>query len=134
MWLDKENMFSEEQDISQTAAAYNSTNVIDLGGPKKGEGEPIEVLIQIIAALVGTSSTLQVKILTDDNVGFASAKTLYDSGAIAEATLVAGYKFPIRTLPFGSERFLKITYTIGTATTTAGTVTAGLVRHIPTNP
>lgn len=134
MWLDKEQMFSEAQDISQTAATYNSTNVIDLGGPYKGEGEPIEVLIQIIAALVGSSSTLQVILQTDSDVAFGSPKTLWDSGAIAEATLVAGYKFPLRVLPNGSERYLRITYTIGTATTTAGTITAGLTRHIPSNP
>ncbi len=134
MWLDKELMFSEAQDISQTAGTYVSTNVIDLGGANKGEGEPIEVLAQIIEALTSAgSATLQIKLDTDDNAGFSSAKNLYDSGALAKGTFIAGYQALIRVLPNACERYLRMSYIVAVATTTAGKITSGLVRHLPTN-
>ena len=136
MILDKMQMFSEDQDLAQTASTYYSTNVIDLGDAAKGEGEPIEVLIQVTEAFTSTGAATLVIVLQTDSVEAMSSPTaIFTSATLALATIaVVGYKATIRVLPNDCEQYLRIAYTIGTATTTAGKISAGLVRNIPTNP
>lgn len=128
MILDETFMFSDDQDLSQVAGAYDSTNVIDLGVDRDmGNGVPIPLLIQVTEDFAsGGSATLQVVLETDDNEAMASSEILYTSEVIVLATLVAGYKFVINFLPRENQQYLQLVYTIGTATTTAGTVTAGI--------
>lgn len=134
MIFDKQNQFSWQQDLSQTAATYPSTNVIDLGVDRDiGKGEPIPILIKVIEAFVGSGATVQVLLETDDNAAHASAETLWDSGAIGVATLVAGYEFLLNFIPRTNQRYLRLTYTIATATTTAGTISAGIHAGLQTN-
>jgi len=132
MILDLENLFSNNQDLAQTAAAYDSTNVIQL--PKRSSlGEPLHLLIQVTETFVGATATMTIDVETDDNAAFASATTLASTAAIGVATLVAGYEFTIHFVPRADEGFLRLEYTIGTATTTAGKITAGLVFGNQTN-
>ena len=51
----------------------------------------------------------------------------------ALATLIAGYQFRLAVPPGVSKRYLGLRYTVGTAETTAGKVTAGLVIDKQTN-
>jgi len=129
-------MWSNDQSVAATASTVTSTNVLDLGNAYAGEGEPKNVLIQVTTALASTgSATLQVKLISDSDEAFgASPQTDWDSGAIAIATLVAGYKFKLRSLPKGMKQYAKLTYTIGTETTSAGKITAGLVGDAPDDP
>lgn len=127
MILDETFLFSDDQDLSQVAGAYDSTNVIDLGVDRDvGIGVPIPLLIQVTEAFVGATATLKVVLETDDNAAMSSSEILYTSELIGVATLVAGYKFVMNFLPRANQRYLQLVYTIGTATTTAGTVTAGI--------
>ena len=137
MWLEgpKSGMWSDDQSVAATASTVTSTNVLDLGNAFMGEGEPKDILIQMTTALVGATATLQVKLISDSAADFSVApQTDWDSGAIAVGTCAAGYKFKLSSLPPGMKQYAKLTYTIGTATTTAGAITAGLVGEQNSNP
>ena len=121
MILDKENLFSEDQAITVTAA---STNLIDLGAAYKGEGEPVNILAQVTTAFAGGTS-VACKLQTDDNASFSSATDVLDSGAIATATLAQGYKFKFSVLPNDLERYIRLYFTV-VGTMSAGKVFAGL--------
>lgn len=147
MMLDKLNLFSDDQDLSQVVGAYLSDKSIDLGvnaasvlGGKSikdlGRGLPIEVLCQVTETFVGATATVSAElIMADDEALSSNVVSLAQSpGAsitvgIPVATLVAGYQFRVAgTVPPGiSKRFLGMRYNIFTATTTAGTITAGLL-------
>jgi len=125
MYLDKQNMLSDNQAVTVTA---NSTNVIDLGAADKGPGTVQEVWVQVTEDFAGQGSTTITFTLTTDSVeAMSSETTLYTSAAIDEGNLVAGYKLPIRGLPTGAEQYLRLTYTIGSGPMTAGSISAGIV-------
>lgn len=112
-------------------ATRASTNVIDLRGfADSAIGCPLYVYVQVNTALTsGGSSTLTVAIQTDDNSSFSSATTLFTTGSIAKASLVAGYRILSVALPEGCERYIRLNYTVGTADFTAGTITAELIPY-----
>lgn len=127
MILDKQNLFSEDQAITTTAA---SSNVIDLGADGADVNSPnfkdAEVLVQVTTAFAGGTSIVAT-LQTDDNAAFSSATSLLATAAIATASLVAGYQFAIGKLPkVGLERYIRINYTV-VGTMTAGAVMAGLI-------
>lgn len=139
MILDKQNMFSEAQDLAQAAGNYLSTNTIDLGSPGSpvvggivsdvGRGMPLEVICQITETFTsGGAATVQAQLVMADNAALSSNLTILDeTPAIALATLIAGYQFRLRAIPQGiTKRYLGMRYVIGTATTTAGEITSGL--------
>lgn len=124
MILDKENLFSDDQAITASAA---STNVVDLGVSRDiGKGVPVPVLIQVTADFA-TLTSLTAEIETSDDEGFSSSETLATSGAIPAADLVAGYQFPMQYMPLGTKRYVRVNYTVAGTNASAGTVTAGVV-------
>lgn len=140
MLLDKQNMFSENQDLSQDAGSYLSTNTIDRGatGSTAFHGSPVndigrtrglELMCQITETFTsGGAATLQVQLVSADNAALDSNLTvLSETPAYALAALTAGKQFPISFGPGITQRYLGLRYVIGTATTTAGTVSAGFV-------
>jgi hypothetical protein len=143
MLMDVENLFSDSQNLAQAAGTYASTNSLDTGvagTPADGiqaRGSPphdfgrsrrAKLLVQVDQTFTsGGAGTLKVDVIMSDNADLSSPTILESSQAIALATLVAGYQFRLG-LPIGiTKRYLGLQYTIGTATMTAGTVTAGLV-------
>ncbi|HYZ93033.1 MAG TPA: hypothetical protein VFA34_11695 [Actinomycetota bacterium] len=142
MILSKQGNFSEAQAITTTAA---STNIIDRGAPGTPLGAPTTVprdlgksMIPILCQVVETFATLtslQVTLQADDDSAFGSPTTVDITPAIAAATLVAGYKFPMLQLPPGiTERYIRLNYTVAGSAATAGKITAGLVAAVQTNP
>ena len=130
-------MWSDDQTLVLTVGAHNSSNVLALGDAYKGEGEPKDILIRITTAVdsAGDAATLQVKLVSDTEADFSdSPQTDWDSGAIAEASLVAGYTFKIDKLPKGMQKYAKLTYTVGTENITAGAITAGFVGDQSDDP
>ncbi len=139
--------FSTNQDLSQVAGTYASTNIIDTGAPGTvygaaaalgrdvGKGNPVNVLAQVTQTFASAgAATLQFKIETADNAAFTTNKqVLAESRAYALAELVAGKQFEVQYLPNNCRRYIRISYVIGTATTTAGTCTAGIVLGVQTN-
>lgn len=120
MILDEQALFSDKQEVKATAA---STNVIKVNGDI-GKGEPVEVIIQVVEDFAGaTSCKVAVQTCDTENGTFTD---LVATDAIAVAKLKAGYKFPIKYLPVGIKKFLRLNYTIA-GTGTAGKITAGIV-------
>lgn len=110
-------------------------DVIDLGAAPtlrdEGNGEPLYLVIQVTTAVVGTTSTVQWQLASDSTANLATSKTVHiDFGAIAEATLVAGYTL-IQALPIAAtyERYLGLWQTVGTNNLSAGAINAFLTRE-----
>ncbi|EFH8952080.1 hypothetical protein GFP69_24870, partial [Escherichia coli] len=91
MITDKLLMFSEAQAVTNAAA---STDVIDLGpidGIRRdiGVGYPLEFWALVNeAATASGEATVNIQLQTSENN--SSWSTIYDSGALAKATLTAG--------------------------------------------
>lgn len=132
MIMDSLLEFADGEDISQTAGTYLATNQIDMQDARDiGNGQPLYLVIQIDTAVVGTSSTVNFRLRSDSSAAIhATTSTAHiETGAIAEALLVAGYQVIIPLPPEGSnayERFLGVQAIVGTATTSAGTYSAFL--------
>lgn len=148
MILSAELLLSDDQDLAQSAGSYASTNYIDLGAagtpygaaaalsndPGPGTPVPLEVLITETFTS-GGAATLSVALQMDDNTSFSSATTIKTSATFALADLTVGTNiFPDLFLPTGlTERYFRLNYTIGTAATTAGKITAGISGGRQTN-
>lgn len=148
MILDTYTLVSDDQDLAQTAGTYYS-DVLNLRGDAGyttsvdapsgithdiGKGYPVELLVQITEDFAsGGAATLVVTLETDDNESFSSAATVVTSQTFALASLTAGTHLLPQHIPYGCEQYIRINYTIGTATTTAGKVTAGLVMGHQSN-
>lgn len=136
MIFDEQNLFSNEQAITATAA---STNYIDLGATGTvpnasaavvrdiGKGVPIPLRVQVVQAF-NTLTSLKVDIEVDDNSSFSSARVV-DTQTILLAGLTAGAVFNgLRYIPVGTnERYVRLNYTVTGTAPTLGKITAGLV-------
>lgn len=149
MILDMQNLCSDSQDLSQAAGSYLSTNAIDLTGgtftspggygtiPRDAaKGENLNFYVQVDETFTsGGAATLTVELIMSANSDLSSYTVLHTTPALALATLVAGYQIRIAVPYVGlTSRYLGVRYTIGTATTTAGTCTAGIAKDIVTSP
>lgn len=120
MILDEEALFSDAQEVTESAA---STNVVKVNGDI-GKGEPVEILAQVVEDFAGlTSLTLAVQTCDTEDGDY---EDLITTGAVEAADLTAGYKFPIKFLPIGISDYLRLYYTVS-GTATAGAITAGIV-------
>lgn len=147
MLMDKENLLSDAQSLAQVVGTYASTNTIDLGAPGTipwlggtqrndvGRGtHRLQVLCQVITAFTGATATVQFQLITSASANLGTPTVMDTTEAIAVATLIAGYQVRLSCIPHGvAQRYLGLQYLIATATTTAGTVTAGLVLDRQTN-
>ena len=128
MYFDALNMFSDKQAITATA---DSTKKVHLGGLKlAGKMDPIFIDIRVNAAFA-TLTSLRVELQQSDTEGGTYATVPGgDTGAIALASLVAGYKFGLRILPRSvTKPWLKLVYTVVGSNATKGSVTAALTRE-----
>lgn len=151
MILDFQNLLSDNQNIAQAIGNYLSTNSIDLWGQASiptipslggavikdiGRGLIPRLLVQLTQTVTsGGAGTLQVQLVQADDAALTTnLVVLQETIAIALANLVAGYQFRIEVPPGVTKRFLGCRYVVGGATLTAGTVTAGFVDTLQTNP
>jgi len=111
-------------------------DVIDLGATPTlkdiGNGEPLYLVVQVDTAIVGSSSTWQLQLCSDSTANLATIKTVHlDTGAIAEASLVAGYT-KIYALPAEAtyERYLGLWHTVATGNLSAGKINAFLTHDV----
>ena len=126
MYIDKQQLLSDDQAVTVSAA---STNIIDFGNDdskiqalaEKNAG----VLAQVHTSFAGGTS-VSLSIQVSDSSTFSSSTTIYDSGAIGASTLAAGYKFKIKSLPRFSEQYLRAYYTV-VGTMSAGKIACGLI-------
>lgn len=146
MIFSEELMFSDDQDVSQAAGTYPSTNKIDTGAPgtvygaaaalvrNVGPGNPVPILVQLTETVTSAgAATMQFQIETADEEAFDTTNVVVaQSRVYALADLVAGLKWGVAVLPNDMKRFIRVNYVIGTAATTAGLATAGIVHGVQT--
>lgn len=140
MYLDHENLFSDAQAVTVTAA---SSNIIDLGpifsanaARDIGRGSKVTRIYAILDATftAGGAGTLDITLQGDDNSAFGSPRTLFDTGVLALAALFQGAVVLDVAMPTGVEKFLRLMYTVATGPMTAGAITAGLVLDSQSDP
>jgi len=142
MIFSAQQLFSDDQAVTATAI---SENVIDLGvrgtpydakaalTGDKGLGTKIPLLVQVTTTFA-TLTSLTFTVETSANADLSSSTVLYSSGAVAAASLVAGYQLPIDVVPNkATGRYLGIRYTVGGSDATAGKITAGITMGNQTN-
>jgi hypothetical protein len=155
MNIDFQNLMSDAQNLAQAVGTYYSSNVIDLWGlaagqtvlPKDalgnspvfdlGRGGDVNILAQVVTTFTtGAGGTLQVQLINADSADLLTNPTvLWDSGVIAVATLVAGYRFRVMEMPYGVvQRYIGFKFMIATGAMTAGNVTAAIVYDHDTAP
>lgn len=140
MLFDKQSLFCEDLAIGNTGEDLVSTNYIDLGPIEgtvtrnPGVGNTVPLLAMATEA-VNNLTSVEAKVQMDTVTNFASPTVVATSGAIAVASLIAGYIFPIVWLPEGiTERYLRIIFTkVGGTNPTTGKITAGIVAARQTN-
>ena len=136
MIIDKQCELSSAQRVCNSGATEVSDNVYDTSivSPNLGTGEPITFLFTVITVFAGTATTLTVTIQECDTVGGSYADVVgATSGAIAKATLVAGYQFMITLPGITTERFLNVMYTGDNTFETTGTITCQVIRDFQSN-
>lgn len=127
MFMDALLTVADAQAVTATAVA---TNVIDLGNPtvknRIGSGEPMGFMLTIDVALAGTTPTMTVEIVSDDNAAMSSP-TAVATFVLTPATVTIGAKFFLG-LPSNQpqERYITLRFTMGGTTPTV-TVTASLM-------
>jgi hypothetical protein len=130
MYLDAQNLFSDAQAVTASAA---STNLIDFGSARDiGVGRELYcvVVVDVDMTDVGSDSTVTVTLETDDNSGFASATAVQTIGTFA-ATTAAGSRLVARLQPdAGWEQYVRAYYTVANGNLTTGSFTAFLTTDI----
>ena len=122
---DNKLFFSDKQSlIKDSTGDIVSTNTIDFAAvkPDPGMGRSVFLNIAVTTGVAGGTVNFVLKDSADDNTYAA----VYETGAIAAASLPAGTKVLRMALPEGVRRYLKMVYTVGTSATTAGAVSAWL--------
>jgi hypothetical protein len=119
------------------AATYLLGNVVDLGAAPTlqdvGLGERLWIFINVnTTATSGGSATGDFRLASDSTADLATSPTVhFSSGAVAVATLVAGYTIAAFILPLGNyERYLGITQTTAVAAFTAGKINAFATKDV----
>ena len=128
MILDELLEFVDATAIATATGAALAGDVIDLGAVPQdfGHGKAMYWVVNISTAVTsGAGATVQFKLMSDAAAAInpATGTVHVDTGAIAKATLVAGY-MRVYPMPLGVgnvyERYLGVTTTVGTAVLTAG--------------
>ena len=144
MIVDNTLVFSDSQAITADAA---STNIVDIGAAGTayghsaavardiGKNTEIPLFISVTETFTNLTS-LNIKVQVDDAAGFGTVVTVAQSGEIALASLVAGYKFTFPAeLPEGvNKRYVRLYYDITGSAPDAGKIFAAVVAGRPTNP
>ena len=118
----KENMFSEAQAVTATAAGDNILFV----GAANDIDKRLRLFVQVReAGTAAGEATLTLALLTGTTAAGCST-TLWTSATIPVADLTAGKYIHQDAIPAGGKGYYKLTYTVATGPLTAGTFDAGI--------
>lgn len=139
MILDQEQVFADRLAVTSTAVATNVKDLAPFGGNPTanafrdiGAGRPLWLYILVTETFdtAGEAGTCAFSLESDDNTDLSSATEHWNSGAIAEATLVAGYEIKVQ-VPIGEyQRYVGIRATVASGPFTAGKYIAALVNDV----
>lgn len=134
MILDKNLIMSKAQ-AETTVGTHVSNNVIDTLKLGDAVNELYFKAVVETACDSAGSATVKIQFVTDSSESFGSPAVLWDSGAIAVASLVDKYEFGTVRLPKPDklERYLAAQIIIGTAALTAGKFDIYLTKNPQTN-
>jgi len=145
MILDKELQFADGT-WAPTATGDNiSPNVLDLGplsglpsantNRDIGQGAQMVLLITVKTSVTsGGAATVDFRFRTDSNSNLTTSPVdLASTGAIAKATLIAGYQVKIAIPSSTFKRYVGVNANIGTAVLTAGAFECELVKDVQSN-
>lgn len=139
MFIDKELQFADGT-WAPTATGDNiSTNVLDTsplggtptanGGRDLGQGDDLYLVVTVKTAVTsGGSATVDFRLVTDSVAAISSPVTLVSTGALAKATLVAGYQAFLKLPSATYKKFIGVNANIGTAVLTAGAFECEIVK------
>jgi len=138
MLLDYETLFEEDQ-AERTAATFYSANYIDM--EVVGDAvDQLRALCQFTETCTieegGPATTVRIILESDDVNTFDSALTTHlDSGVLALATCVKGYKpwGAGARIPGGMKRYVRTKTVIGVGPLTTGAWTTALVTGLQNN-
>lgn len=145
-YFDQNEMFGDNQDLSQIVGTYLFDHSIDtgasdtpaLGGPLVhdfGRANDRRKILAIVdeAFVSAGGGTCQLQIVQADDAALTSnLQVLRETRALTAAELTLGSAIAM-AIPSMSKRYLGLRGNIATATTTAGTLTAGLADQVPSN-
>jgi hypothetical protein len=130
MYMDAQNRPSLDQTVAAAAGTVKSTDSIDmlsaLDSPGRAFPHPAYSVMTEALASAG-AATIQAQLIESDNSDLSSPTVLASGPVVAKADAVAGAVLMDAPLPDTDARYLGFQYVIGVATTTAGTVTSGIV-------
>lgn len=130
MLIDKQNMYSQDQAVTASAA---STNIIDHGvdWARVGSGEPLYLSIICTTTTVSAGATTVDFIFETSNDNSTWVEHFRPAVAVPKASLVAGYRVfggAVPAIPKGRQ-YTRLTYTVNTADFSAGKFSAWLGHH-----
>ena len=118
MIIDKDNLFSNEQAVTASAA---SSNALDLGAAGDAIGQELTIHA-VVTTSFATLTSLTIKVQTSANG--TDYTDLLLSAAIPVASLVAGKEIFTVRVPQGLKRYVRLHYTVTGSNATAGKITA----------
>lgn len=123
MFLDNDLRLSSLQAVTVTA---NTTNALDMGSSGWTKGKQMAVVFHVEETFTADgSATLTIALYLHSAADAVTSGTkIYDSGAIAKATLVEGYRITVPLSPDVSGRYIEGKYTVATGPMTAGKISA----------
>ena len=124
------------QNLAQVAAAYNSESIVDTGNATNiardmGEGEPLYIVFTVTEAFAGATATVAINCVVSAATALTTPTTVGSVAATGVGSLTLGAQFVVRINPLVASlglRYLGVIYTIATATTTAGKMSAYVVK------
>ena len=130
MWIDKQLLLANSQ--APTATGDTDTeNVIDL--VKRGGANDELIAMVLVTESVTSDGAATVQFTLKHSLDNSSWTTIAATAAIAKASLTAGTVMMALRLPKDLYRYIKGTFTIGTAALTAGKFHVALVKDSQTN-
>lgn len=142
MYVDKELLLSDSQDLEMSQGTTYSTNAIDLESLRDiGKGRPISMVITVDEAFTSAGLATVVFFIVDEDTESDGTVTLdsdsveiVQTDTLAIARLTEG-KVIVIPIPAGliTKQYIGMKYTIGTADTTAGKVSVFLALDAQTN-
>ena len=124
MILDKFNEFFVDQPLSAAA----TSKVIDLGAGGV-RATYIPLVAQITEKAVGAGNTTLTFEVSKDKA-FTTPKTILETKATG-ADMVAGYQFPVRTVPRTTERYMRVK--LSSTGITGGKIYVGVTADLQEN-
>jgi len=118
--------------VGSSTAAVISTNHIDTLAASDDYAGCFFVSDAVTAVLSGTGgATVTYNLLTGSTTVASACSVLVSSGAIDDATVIAGYRVALR-IPSGGKRYL-MGSTVTTQVTTSGTVSQYICKDVDMN-